>query len=217
MQWRKLDVPGMEYLNGAGVYYGAGPYEASSCEGEDVYIVGGANSAGQAAMNFASYARRVIMLIRGTSLGATMSQYLIDEISHTPNIEVQVADAGGRGPRREPPGVHLHRVRRRRGAEGARQRSVHLHRRRTEHGVAGRFRGARRARLPAYRDRSAAQRKAPAGWTLDRDPGLLETSVPGVFAVGDVRAGSVKRVASGVGEGSIAIQFVHQYLAKVAA
>jgi thioredoxin reductase (NADPH) len=217
VQWRKLDVPGMDCLNGAGVYYGAGPYEANSCAGEDVYVVGGANSAGQAAMNFARHARRVIMLIRGQSLNATMSRYLIDEISQTPNIEVhvqtQVVEVKGQerlesislacagGEIKTLPATALYIFI---GAEPS-----------TEW-LAGFVERDPRGFLITGSD-LMTNGKRPAGWTLDRDPGLLETSVPGVFAVGDVRAGSVKRVASSVGEGSIAIQFVHQYLAKVAA
>jgi thioredoxin reductase (NADPH) len=217
VQWRKLDVPGMERLSGAGVYYGAGPYEASSCAGEVVYVVGGANSAGQAAMNFSRYASRVVMLIRGQSLAATMSQYLIDEISHRPNIEVQVQSrvvevhgdtrleaisigcAGGEVVKVPASALYIFI-----GAEPS-----------TEW-LAGFVERDSRGFLLTGSD-LMSEGKRPAGWTLDRDPGLLETNVPGVFAVGDVRAGSIKRVASGVGEGSIAIQFVHQYLAKVAA
>ena len=216
VQWRKLDIPGIDCLQGAGVYYGAGPAEAVSCEGEDVYVVGGANSAGQAAMNFSKYARRVIMLIRGESLTATMSKYLIDEIGRTPNIEVQtgssVVEAHGQE-RLEAISIQCH------GGEittvpasalyifiGAQPSTAWLDGfvERDERGFV--LTGADLMRNGAR----------PKGWPLDRDPGLMETSVPGVFAVGDVRHGSVKRVASGVGEGSIAVQFVHQYLAKVA-
>ncbi len=217
VQWRKLDVAGMDYLNGAGVYYGAGPYEATSCEGEDVYIVGGANSAGQAAMNFARHAKRVVMLIRGQGLNATMSQYLIDEIAHTPNIEVHTQT--------QVVGVH--------GESRLESISIACAGGETQVVPASAlfiFIGAQPSTewLAGFVDRDERgylitgsdlirEGKRPAGWPLDRDPGLLETSVPGVFAVGDVRAGSIKRVASGVGEGSIAITFVHQYLAKVAA
>jgi thioredoxin reductase (NADPH) len=217
VQWRTLDVPGMELLTGAGVYYGAGPYEANSCAGEDVYVVGGANSAGQAAMNFARYARRVIMLIRGNSLNATMSQYLIDEISRTPNIEVHVQTRI----------VEVH------GKDHLESISIACAGGEVETVPASAlyiFIGAEPSTdwLAGFVERDERgylitgslllrNGKRPSGWMPDRDPGLLETSVPGVFAVGDVRAGSIKRVASGVGEGSIAIQFVHQYLAKVAA
>jgi thioredoxin reductase (NADPH) len=216
VQWRKLDIPGMDGLQGAGVYYGAGPEEAISCGGEDVYVVGGANSAGQAAMNFSRFARRVIMLIRGPNLTASMSKYLIDEISRTSNIEVQtgsqIAAVHGQN-RLESISIQCT------GGEvvtvpasalyifiGAQPSTAWLDGfvERDERGFV--LTGADLMRNGAR----------PKGWPLDRDPGLMETSVPGVFAVGDVRHGSVKRVASGVGEGSIAIQFVHQYLAKVA-
>lgn len=216
VQWRKLDMPGLERLQGAGVYYGGSSTEAMSCRDEDVYIVGGANSAGQAAMFFSRYARRVVMLVRGESLAKTMSQYLIDQIAGTPNIEVEcrtrVVEAHG--------GDHLEELTLACDASG------------DAHRVAASslfiFIGAepRTSWLEGVVERDARgfvltgqdlvrDNKRPKGWPLDRAPGLLETSVPGVFAVGDVRAGSVKRVASGVGEGSIAIQFVHQYLSKV--
>ncbi len=216
LQWRRLGIPGMDRLQGAGVYYGAGIVEARSCKEEDVYIVGGANSAGQAAVHFSGYARRVVMLVRGDSLAATMSRYLIDRIEQTPNIEVQtgasVVEVCG-GVRLEEISIKCHAT----GAVdrvkasslfifiGAEPRTNWLE------GVVERDdRGFILTGADLLREG-----KRPKGWPLDRDPGLLETSVPGVFAVGDVRHGSVKRVASGVGEGSIAIQFVHQYLSKV--
>ena len=216
LQWRQLDIPGMERLQGAGVYYGAGIVEARSCKDEDVYIVGGANSAGQAAVHFSSYARRVVMLVRGESLAATMSKYLIDRIDETANIHVEcgssVVEAHGET-RLEEVSIQCHAT----GVVnkvpassvfifiGAEPRTNWLS------GVVERDdRGFIMTGAELLHDT-----KRPKGWMLDRDPGLLETSVPGVFAVGDVRHGSVKRVASGVGEGSIAIQFVHQYLSKV--
>jgi len=216
VQWRKLEIPGMARLHGAGVYYGAGPSEAISCRDEEVYIVGGANSAGQAAMNFSRYARRVVMLVRGPSLTASMSQYLINEIAQTPNIEVQTGTQV----------VEVH------GEDRLEAISILC----ATTGTADRvpasalfiFIGAEPSTdwLDGLVERDERgfiltgqdllkNGQRPKGWPLDRDPGLLETSLPGVFAVGDVRHGSVKRVASGVGEGSIAIQFVHQYLAKV--
>jgi thioredoxin reductase (NADPH) len=203
-------------LQGAGVYYGAGPTEAISCKDEDVYIVGGANSAGQAAMHFSKYARRVIMLVRADSLAASMSQYLIEQIQQTPNISVefrtQVVEVHGEN--------RLETISIRCGDSGQTDR------------VAASalfiFIGAvpRTDWLDGVVERDergfilsgsdlVRNGHRPRGWTFDRDPGLLETNVPGVFAVGDVRRGSVKRVASGVGEGSIAVQFVHQYLAKL--
>jgi thioredoxin reductase (NADPH) len=216
VQWRKLDVPGMDRLTGAGVYYGAGSTEAVSCRDEDVYIVGGANSAGQAALHFARFARRVIMLVRGDSLASSMSKYLIDEIAQTPNIQVENNSCVSE--------VH--------GEDRLESITIHCHKTGTDETVPATalfiFIGAqpKTAWLDGVVERDnngfiltgadlMKDGKRPKGWQLDRDPGLLETSVPGIFAVGDVRHGSVKRVASGVGEGSIAIQFVHQYLSKV--
>jgi thioredoxin reductase (NADPH) len=216
VQWRKLDIPGIERLQGAGVYYGAGSTEALSCRDEDVYIVGGANSAGQAAMNFARYAKNVIMLVRGENLGATMSQYLINDIAQTPNIRVEY--------RMEVVAVH--------GEDKLEAISISCGSTGTVDVVPATglfvFIGAepRTEWLHDFVERDTRgfvltgpelmrEGKRPPGWTADRDPFLLEASVPGVFAVGDVRHGSVKRVASGVGEGSIAIQFVHSHLAKV--
>ena len=216
VQWRKLDVPGIERLQGAGVYHGAASTEAIACRGEDVYIVGGANSAGQAAIHFARYASKVVMLVRGSGLGATMSQYLIRDIEQTPNIRVECGTQV----------VAVH------GQDKLEAISIAC----AHSGSVDRvpanslfvFIGAapRTDWLDGFVERDERgfiltgadlirQGKRPNGWTADRDPFLLETSLPGVFAVGDVRHGSVKRVASGVGEGSIAIQFVHAHLAKV--
>ena len=216
VQWRRLEVPGIENLQGAGVYYGAGSTEAVSCRDEDVYIIGGANSAGQAAMNFSRFAKRVVVLVRGRSLAATMSKYLIDDIARTPNIEVQT----------EAQVVAVH------GEKRLESISVSCGRTGTVDVIPASslfvFIGAepRTDWLDGLVQRDSKgfvltgpdlmkDGKRPQGWTPDRDPALLETSVPGVFAVGDVRHGSVKRVASGVGEGSIAVQLVHQYLATM--
>ena len=148
VQWRKLDVPGMDRLTGAGVYYGAGSTEAVSCRDDDVYIVGGANSAGQAALNFSRYARRVVMLVRGKSLAATMSQYLIDEIGTHAEYPGGVSDAGRGGARRGSSGRHHHRMRAHQHARTrGRQCAVHLHRRAARHRLAGWRGGARRTRL----------------------------------------------------------------------
>ena len=216
VQWRKLNVPGADRFTGAGIYYGAGAFEAASCKNEDVFVIGGANSAGQAAMNFAGHARRVIMLVRGESLSTSMSKYLIDECARKPNIEVQY-------------GVQLVEAH---GADRLEAISVRCDRTgevdKTPAFSVFVFIGAEPGTdwLEGVVARDGRgfiltgpdlflNGQRPKGWLLDRDPTLLETSLPGVFAVGDVRHGSVKRVASGVGEGSIAIQFVHQYLAKV--
>jgi thioredoxin reductase (NADPH) len=216
VQWRKLDIPGVDRLQGAGVYYGGGSTEAISCRDEDVYIVGGANSAGQAAMFFSRYARRVVMVVRGESLAASMSQYLIDQIKESGNIHVEyssrVTEVHGEtrlesisikcdltGDVSQVPAAALFIF------IGAEPRTGWL-----DGTVERDARGFILTGPDLMRDG-----KRPKGWALERSPGLLETNVPGIFAVGDVRYGSIKRVASGVGEGSIAIQFVHQYLSKV--
>jgi len=216
VQWRRLEAPGIDRLQGAGVYYGGGSTEAMSCKGEIVYVVGGANSAGQAAMNFSKYAERVVILVRGSSLASTMSQYLIDQIKATPNIQLwanaSIVEAHGE--------THLeeisvmcsdtNKVERVPASSmfifiGALPRTDWLGNlvERDERGF-----------LLTGPDLIREGQK-PKGWTLERDPFLLETNIPGIFAVGDVRHGSVKRVASGVGEGSVAVQFIHQYLSKV--
>lgn len=216
VQWRRLDAPGIDKLQGAGVYYGGGATEALSCKGEIIYVVGGANSAGQAAMNFAKYAERVVILVRGEGLAATMSQYLIDQIQQTPNIQIwnhaSVAEVHG-DKRLEEISVlcsDTGKVERVPASSmfifiGALPRTDWL---------AGLVERDDRGFILTGPDLIKGGER-PNGWTLDRDPFLLETNVPGIFAVGDVRHGSVKRVASGVGEGSVAVQFIHQYLSKV--
>jgi thioredoxin reductase (NADPH) len=213
VQYRKLDIPGADKLAGRGIYYGAALVEAAACKDEDVFIVGGANSAGQAALHFAKFACKVTMLVRASGLEASMSKYLIDEIARTSNIVVepntQVLAAEGE--------EHLQCIRTR-GPKGEMSRlaaSLFV------------FIGAAPGTewLPGgiLRDEkgfiySGPELKASGSfastWKQTRDPYLLETSVPGVFVAGDVRHGSIKRAASAVGEGSIAVQFAHQYLAS---
>lgn len=216
VQWRRLDAPGIDKLQGAGVYYGGGATEALACRGENVYVIGGANSAGQAALNFAKYAERVVILVRSDGLAATMSQYLIDQIQRTPNIQTwthaSVAEAHG-DKRLEELSVlcsDTNKVERVPASSmfifiGALPRTEWL---------AGLVERDDRGFVLTGPD-LVRDGERPKGWALDRDPFLLETNIPGVFAVGDVRHGSVKRVASGVGEGSVAVQFIHQYLSKV--
>ncbi len=212
VQYRKLDIPGADRLTGRGVYYGAALVEAVACKDEEVFVVGGANSAGQAALHFAKFACKVTMLVRGDGLSATMSKYLIDEIEQTSNIvlesRTQVLEALGE----------------------ERLESLKLSGPKGEYQVPATslfvFIGAAPGTewLPAsiLRDDKGfllagpdlrIDGKLPDIWKEPREPYLLESSVPGVFVAGDVRRGSIKRVASAVGEGSIAVQFVHQYLA----
>ncbi len=216
VQWRRLEAPGVDRLQGAGVYYGAGATEALSCKGEIIYVVGGANSAGQAAMNFARYAERVVMVVRGSSLASTMSQYLIDQIKETPNIQVwahaSIQEAHGDS-RLEEISVlcsDTNKVER----VPASSMFIFIGALPATDWLGGLVERDERGFLLTGPD-LVRDGERPKGWTLERDPFLLETNVPGIFAVGDVRHGSVKRVASGVGEGSVAVQFIHQYLSKV--
>jgi thioredoxin reductase (NADPH) len=212
VNYRRLMTPGVERLTGAGVYYGAAMTEAKACANEDVYIIGGANSAGQAAMYFSKYARRVTMLVRAGSLKNSMSKYLIDQIAATSNIEVKtqcrVVEALGDGR------LACLRLCGNEGEETVPATALFI------------FIGAAPNTdwLPDAIMRDAngfvlsgqdlkVEGKLPKSWNQDRDPYLLETSVPGIFVAGDVRHGSIKRVASAVGEGSISVQFIHQYLA----
>ena len=216
VSYRKLDVPGVEAFTGAGVYYGAAMTEAISCRDEDVYLVGGANSVGQAAMYFSKYANHVTILVRGDSLSKSMSQYLIDQIHATENIIVRtccsVVEAQG--------DTHLSSITIEDANTGKRETvsasSLFI------------FIGAMPYTdwLDGVVERDAQGfilagtdvmqgGKRPKGWKLNRDPFLLESSVPGIFVAGDVRHGSIKRVAAGVGEGSMAVQFVHRHLSEV--
>jgi len=216
MEVRRLDVPDLDRLVGAGVFYGAAMTEAAAVRGQDVMIIGGANSAGQGAMFFSRYARKVTMVLRGSTLGAAMSQYLVDRILATPNIEVMLNT----------------RVT---GVAGAsRLGSVTLTSTATgeasEQPTCGLFifiGTAPRTRFVSELLQLDQQGfiltgpdlmgdgKRPRGWMPERDPFLFETSVPGVFAAGDARSGAGKRVASAVGEGSATVRLVHSYLSTV--
>jgi thioredoxin reductase (NADPH) len=209
VSYRQIDAPGFAELTGAGVYYGAAMTEARSCSNQHVAVIGGANSAGQAAVHFSSYARQVTMLVRGSSLQKSMSHYLIEQIAALDNVEVRT---GGSAVAAEGQDGRLRRLRVRDSGSGdedvldvdacfvfigASPRTDWLE------GVVARD---ERGFILAGADAQAA------GWPLKRDPYLLETTVPGVFVAGDVRARSIKRVASAVGEGSMAVSLIHEYL-----
>jgi thioredoxin reductase (NADPH) len=211
--YRRIEAPGMDRLVGAGIYYGASLAEAQSCKDEKVFVVGGANSAGQAAMYFSRFASHVTMLVRGKSLEISMSKYLIDQIAGTSNITVETESEilEAMGDKR----LESLKIRTRRGEETRPVSSVFL------------FIGAapQTEWLPESMMRDSngfvlsgrdlrVEGQLPRIWKEDREPYLLETSMPGIFVAGDVRHGSVKRAASAVGEGSIAVQFMHQYLAQ---
>jgi thioredoxin reductase (NADPH) len=218
VEWKRLELPGIERLVGHGVHYGASRAEALGLRGRSVHLVGGGNSAGQAALLFSSYADSVTMLVRGPSLAASMSQYLVDQLAAKGNVsietDVEVVGVEGHD------SLEVIEV----AAGPSRRRE-----RRPSDGlfilIGGR---AETSWLPAnvIRDQwgyvctgrdvmDLLQERPPAAWPLARDPYLLETSIPGVLAAGDVRHGSIKRVSAGVGEGSMAIAVVHQYLAEL--
>lgn len=211
--YRKLEVPGLDRLSGAGVYYYAPMSDAFSYRDGDIYIVGGANSAGQAAMYFSKFARKVTMLVRGNSLSDSMSQYLENQIAATKNIEVKLNSS----------------VTAVEGGERCENITVQNNKTRSTEQVSASalliYAGAvpRTDWLAGVVERDAQgylisgqhlalEGKRPTGWTADRDPFYLETSVPGIFVAGDVRHRSAKGVTSGVGEGAMAVKLVHQYL-----
>jgi thioredoxin reductase (NADPH) len=208
VSYRKLEAPGFAELTGAGVYYGAAMTEARSCADQHVVIIGGANSAGQAAAYFSTYAERVTMLVRGSSLEKSMSHYLIEQLAALPNVEVRT-ESSAIAAEGEDGRLRRLRVRGPNASEsvvdadacfvfiGAAPRTEWLD------GVVARD---ERGFILAGPDVQGV------GWPLPREPYLLETSVPGVFVAGDVRARSIKRVASAVGEGSMAVSLIHQYL-----
>ncbi|MGN6606752.1 MAG: FAD-dependent oxidoreductase [Jatrophihabitans sp.] len=219
VSYRQLAAPGVDELTGRGVYYGSALTEAADCADQDVYIVGGANSAGQAAVHLARGARSVTLVVRGNSLQQSMSHYLIEQIANVPNIGVrtctEVVEAQGSS---DGDGTdHLVGVRLRDNSTGAVETvdADHLF---VFIGAAPRtdwlddtlVRDAR-GFVPTGPDLTVDGARPP-GWDLDRAPMHLETSVPGVFAAGDVRAESAKRVASAVGEGALAVMLVHRYL-----
>ncbi|MEU7472595.1 FAD-dependent oxidoreductase [Streptomyces sp. NPDC044984] len=213
VSYRRLAAPGCDELNGCGVFYGSALTEAAACQGHDVYIVGGANSAGQAAMYLSRFAKSVTLLVRGPDLTASMSYYLIQQIDRTPNISVRcgavVEGAHGDG--------RLERLTLRDTDSGqtelvdAQWLFVFIGAAPLTDWLGGTVLRDERGFILAGPD-LAPDGRPPADWELDRPPYHLETSVPGVFVAGDARAESAKRVASAVGEGAMAVMLVHRYL-----
>jgi thioredoxin reductase (NADPH) len=218
VSYRELkDVKGIEKLTGSGVYYGASMVEALACKGEDVFMVGGANSAGQAAIHFSKYAKTVTLVVRGDSLGKSMSQYLIHQIHETNNIHIllnsKVTEVRGEN--------RLESITITNTQTGQLQtfpsHGLYIFIGAVPHTdvLVGLIERDANGFILTGPDLIHGGREHPQGWTLKRQPYLLETNVPGIFAAGDVRHGSMKRVAASVGEGSIAVQMIHQYLKKV--
>jgi thioredoxin reductase (NADPH) len=214
--WRRLDVPNLERLVGAGVFYGAAGSEARAMRGCDVYVIGAGNSAGQAAVHLAKYGARVTMVVRGESLSSSMSNYLIREIANTPAIDVrvrcEVVDGAG-DDRLESVTVRDTRT----GACETRRASavfVMIGGEPLTGWLDGLVQRDGSGYILTGRD-LLHDNQAPVGWPLTRLPLMLETSTPGIFAAGDVRYRSVKRVASAVGEGAMAVQLVHEYLGEL--
>jgi len=215
VSYRRLEAPGLEPLTGRGAYYGATASEASQCEGDDVYVVGAANSAGQATLNLARFARRVVMVVRGSSLDESMSSYLVDRIKATANIEVrlrsEVVAARGEG--------HLEHITLRDRDAGGQEEVptswlfVFIGASPRTDWVGDDILRDDKGFVITGADLATVSDRVP--WPLARAPFTLETSLPGVFAAGDVRLDSMKRVASAVGEGAMAVSFVHGYLATM--
>jgi thioredoxin reductase (NADPH) len=211
--WRRVAIDGADELIGKGVYYGAARSEADPTHGLDAHLIGAGNSAGQAALFFANHARSVTLVVRGDSLGKSMSQYLIDQLRRQSNINSLLDTEVKSRPWRPKPDSHRSAQLRKQGSSSGEMRGLFV------------FIGAdaETGWLPPEIARDArgyvltGDDVVRAGrWSYERDPLLLETSVPGVFACGDVRLSPVKPVAAAVGEGSIAIAFVHQFLQKTA-
>jgi thioredoxin reductase (NADPH) len=215
VNWRRLGVASLEALVGTGVFYGAATSEAQAMKGEQVFVVGGGNSAGQAAVHLASYAAQVTMLVRGPSLAETMSEYLVRELEATANLTLryntEAVDGHGDG---RLSGLTLNdRISGATETVPATALFVLIGAEPHTGWLPDTLRRDRWGFVVTGTD-LLVDGQPPAGWPLDRPPMPLETSLPGVFAAGDVRHGSTKRVAGAVGEGSVAIRLVHEYLAR---
>jgi thioredoxin reductase (NADPH) len=209
VSYRQLDTPGFPELTGAGVYYGAAMTEARACADQHIVVIGGANSAGQAAVYFSGYAATVTMLVRGASLEASMSRYLIEQIAALENVEVRT---GSSATAAEDEDGRLRRVR---VAGPAGEEALDADACFVFIGASPRTDWLEGVLARDARGFILAGRDAQAnGWPLEREPAMLETTVPGVFVAGDVRARSIKRVASAVGEGSMAVSLIHEYLVE---
>jgi thioredoxin reductase (NADPH) len=216
VSYRKLEAKGVEELTGAGIYYGAAMSEGESVKGKDVSIIGGANSAGQAAMYFSRFAKTVTMIVRGESISSSMSQYLIDQINSTPNIRVwpntEVKEAVGTN-RLECLKI-LHQKNKKEETIPASAMFIFIGAVPHTDWLGDQVKRDSHGFILSGSD-IKLNGKSPSKSTMDREPYMLETSLTGVFVAGDVRHGSVKRVASAVGEGSMAVMFVHRYLSTV--
>lgn len=216
VNYRKLEATGVHNFTGAGVYYGAATTEANACQDKDIYIVGGGNSAGQAAMYLSNYARKVYIAIRKPDLSSSMSQYLIDQIDSTENIELLgetvITEACGSDHLEALVLEDTNTEERRKVNAGA--LFIFIGNRPFTEWIALNIAKNEKGFIETGQDvlRRSEQKKH---WKLDREPFLLETSIPGIFAAGDVRANAMNRVASAVGEGAMAIKLVHEYLATV--
>ena len=213
VSYRRLGIPSLDALIGTGVFYGAATSEARAMKDREVFVVGAANSAGQAAVHLARYAAQVTMLVRGQSLAEDMSEYLVREITSTPNIAVRpnVVVTGGAGTSGLESLTLQDRLSGVTETVPATAVFVLIGAEPRTHWLPGNIVRDRWGFVVTGTDLLAGGHR-PGNWTLQRSPMLLESSLPGVFAVGDVRRGSVKRVASAVGEGSVAIRLIHDYL-----